>query len=152
GTATGSWNLIAKADGEEVVDETSETNNTYLRTIKIGPDLDVTAISAPTTAGPGQTITVTETTKNQGGGAVEPSQTWFYLSLNSVLDASDILLGSRAVPALAAGASSSASTTVTIPEGTATGSRYIIAKADGEGVVVETSETNNIMTKFITVK
>jgi hypothetical protein len=47
---------------------------------------------------------------------------------------------------LAAGAISSGSTTVVIPLGTAAGSWYIIAKADGEGVVNETSEANNTFT------
>jgi subtilase family serine protease/subtilisin family serine protease len=152
GTATGSWNIIAKADGEEAVVETSETNNTYVRAIKIGPDLDVTAFSAPASAVVGQTISVTDTIKNQGGGAAGPTRTQYYLSLNSALDASDILLGSRSVPAIAAGASNAGSASVVIPPGTAVGNWYLIAKADGESVLVETSEANNTQAKLIAVK
>jgi subtilase family serine protease len=152
GTATGNWYVIAKADSQEVLTETSETNNTYAAPVKIGPDLDLTAFSAPLTAGVGQSIAVSETTKNQGGGAAGPSMTYFYLSTNSLLDASDTLVGSRSVPALAAGASNSGSATAVIPQGTATGGWYIIAKADGEGVLYETSEANNTFAKFITVK
>jgi subtilase family serine protease len=143
GTATGTWYIVAKADGEEAVAETAETNNTYSRSIKIGPDLDITALSAPAAAAPGQTIVVTDTTKNAGGGQAGPSLTQFFLSANSTVDTSDILLGSRSVPTLAAGASSAGSTSITIPEGTASSAWCLIAKADGEGVLSETSESNN---------
>jgi subtilase family serine protease len=151
GTATGSWYLIAQADADGTVTETSETNNTYARSIKIGPDLAITALSAPTTAGAGQAIAVADTTKNQGGGTADPSRTQFYLSTNSTFDASDSLLGGRAVSALAGGAASAASTSVTIPPGTAAGTWYIIARSDAEGVVNETSETNNNSARAIKV-
>ena len=151
GTATGNWYIIAQADADGTVTETSETNNTYARSIKIGPDLAITALSAPTTAGTGQAIAVADTTKNQGGGTADPSQTHFYLSKNSTFDASDSLLGGRAVSALAGGAASAASTSVTIPPGTAAGTWYIIARSDAEGVVIETSETNNNSARAIKV-
>ncbi len=142
-TATGTWYIVAMADGENAVDESSETNNIYSRSIRIGPDLDILALSAPATAAAGQTIAVTDTTKNVGAGTAGSSQTLFYLSANGSLEASDLLIGSRGVPALAAGASSAGSTNVTIPEALAPSVWNIIAKADGEGVVTETSESNN---------
>jgi subtilase family serine protease len=151
GTVAGNWYIIAKADGEGVVTETTETNNTYSRSIKIGPDLAVTALAAPSMAGGGQSIAITDTTKNQGGGTADPSRTQFFLSTDASLGVSDMLLGSRDVPSLAAGAGSSATTTVTIPQGTSAGSWYIIAKADGEGVVAETSESNNTYSKYIKI-
>ena len=151
GTAAGNWYIVAKADGEEVVPETVETNNTYTRTIGIGPDLDITSISAPSTASPGQSIVITETTRNIGGGNAVPSLTQVYLSNNSTIDSSDTLLGSRSVPALASGAYSYGSTTVTIPENTTGGNWYIVAKADGEEVVAETSETNNTYSRLIKI-
>jgi subtilase family serine protease len=149
GTAAGNWYIVAKADGEEMVTETSETNNTYAWLIKTGPDLDITSMSTPTTASPGQSIVITDTTRNMGGGYAEPSLTQFYLSANSTIDTSDTLLGGRSVPALTAGASSAGSTSVTIPEGTDAGNWYIVAKADGEEVVLEIVETNNTYTRTI---
>jgi subtilase family serine protease len=143
GTAAGSWSIIAKADSEEAVSEVSERNNTYALSIKIGPDLDITALSAPAAAGAGQSIAISDTTKNQGGEAAGPCRILFFLSMDATLGAADMMLGSRSVPSLAAGASSSASTTVTVPQGTAAGVWYIIAQADGEGAVSEVSETNN---------
>ena len=143
GTAAGNWSIIAKADSEEAVSEVSERNNTYALSIKIGPDLDITALSAPGAAGAGQSIAISDTTKNQGGESAGPSRIQFFLSMDATLGPADMMLGSRSVPSLAAGASSSASTTVTIPQETAAGNWYIIAEADGEGAVSEVSETNN---------
>ena len=151
GTASGNYYLIALADGEDVVAETSETNNTYARLITIGTDLRVSFLSAPLTAGAGQNISITDTTQNQGGGSADPSTTQYYLSANTLVDASDTLLGGRSVPSLAPGASSSGSATVTIPSSTVAGNWYIVAKADGEDVVVETSETNNTYARSIKI-
>jgi len=148
-TATGTWYIIAKADGPGALAETSETNNTYSRTILVGADLDITALAAPSTAAAGQTISVTDTTKNAGAGAAGPTVTHIYLSTDGAVGAYDILLGSRSIPALAGGVSSSGSTSVTIPAGTAPKTWYIIAKADGEGVLPETSESNNTFSKTI---
>ncbi|MBI4462341.1 MAG: hypothetical protein HY653_05495, partial [Acidobacteria bacterium] len=102
-------------------------------------------------AGAGMSITVTDTTRNQGGGTADASTTRIYLSINTLLDANDVPLGGRAVPALAPGVSSSASTTLTIPAGTAAGTYYLIAKADGDNVVAETQETNNTYVATILV-
>jgi len=54
-----------------------------------------------------------------------------------------VVLGSRAIPALAPGVSDTGSITVTIPAGTPTGTLYVFAKADAGGAVSETSEANN---------
>jgi hypothetical protein len=70
----------------------------------VPPDLIVSALTAPATGGAGAALAVTDTTKNQGSGAAEKSTTAFYLSTNTLLDKSDVLLGSRTVPPLAAGA------------------------------------------------
>ena len=43
--AVGNWYILAKADGEEVVAETSEINNTYARFVQIGPDLHILSFS-----------------------------------------------------------------------------------------------------------
>ena len=55
------------------VPETSETNNTYARAIQIGSDLVVSAITVPATTGAGMTITVGDTTANQGGDGAAAS-------------------------------------------------------------------------------
>jgi len=97
------------------------------------------------------TISVSDTTRNSGAGDAASSTTGFYLSTNTTLDAADIQLNSRVVDALAAGASISGTTSLTIPATTTAGTYYIIGKADAEGVVPETSETNNTLYKTITI-
>src|SRR5436189_224285 len=69
----------------------------------------------------------------------------FYLSSDETLDAGDVLLGSRTLGGLAAGASSPAVTTVTIPAGTPVPSSYrIIGVVDALGQQAETDEDNNV--------
>ena len=121
-TAVGLYYVIAKADADSVESESNEFNNTLARVVNIGPDLVVSSLTAPLAAGAGGRIAVSDTVKNQGGGASAASTTRFYLSANATLDAADVLLtGGRAVPGLAAGATSAGSTELTIPPATATG-------------------------------
>ncbi len=78
--------MIAQADGASEVLETTETNNTKVSAaIKVGPDLIVSAMSAPASAAAGGTISVTDTTKNQGAGTAGASSTGFYLSANTTV-------------------------------------------------------------------
>ena len=108
------------------------------------PDLIISALAAPARATAGEAIAVSDTTKNQGADLATPSSTRFYLSPNLVLDATDVTLGSREVPALGASASDSATTPLTIPTGTSGGTYYVLAQADGGLAVHETLETNNV--------
>jgi subtilase family serine protease len=143
GLTPGTFAIFAKADNQSALPEIQESNNTRVLSIRIGPDVVVSAMTAPATAGAGSTISVSETTANQGGGTAGASTTRFYFSTNYLLDASDTPLESRPVPALAAAGSSAATTTVTIPAGTATGQYYLIANADDAVAVAESVETNN---------
>jgi subtilase family serine protease len=144
GTTAGTYYVLARADGSDSVVETVETNNVSFGTsVRIGPDLTA-SVTAPSRASAGGTIAVTDTTTNKGNGAAAASTTDLYLSTNITLDSADVFLGSRMVPALNAGASSTASTSVQVPPATATGTYYVLAKADGDGVVAESVETNNV--------
>jgi subtilisin family serine protease/subtilase family serine protease len=143
-TSTGTYFILAKADWDGTVQESAETNNVKsCGAIKIGPDLVVSAVTAPATAGAGGPVNVSDTTRNQGGGGAEVSATRFYLSTNTTLDASDVMLGVRPVRPLPAGDSDADTMAVMVPAGTATGSYYVLAQADTANGVPETSETNN---------
>ena len=148
----GTYYIIGEADAGRVVAETQEGNNTRSYSIRVGPDLTVSALTAPAAGAAGADIVVTDTVRNQGAGAAGASTTWFYLSTNAVFDAGDTLLaGARSVPALAEGASNSGSCAVTIPAGAAVGTYYLLARADGSGAVDETSETNNTTARSIRI-
>jgi len=149
--ATGRRYVIAKADDLDVLFETSETNNTRSRSVQIGPDLDVSSFTVPAEVAAGGTIAVTDTVTNVGGSASPGSSTTFYLSTNSSLSAEDVLLGSRVVPALAAGAANAGSKDLTIPSTTVTGSYHVIAMADGNDAILETSEANNTSWRSIKI-
>ena len=148
----GTYYVIAVADADGLVAETLETDNTLARSVSVGPDLVVTAMTVPYNVRAGFAVAIADTVQDQGAGAAAPSTTRFYLSANVALDASDVLLaGSRGVPALAAGGSSAGTTSVVIPAGTAPGAWFVIAKADADGVVAEGQESNNTAARAIQV-
>ena len=143
-TASGSYWVVAKADWQGTVNENVETNNTRASSvIKIGPDMLVTALTAPSPAAAGGTIGVSDTTKNQGAGSAGASTTRFYWSANTALDASDEVIGSRTVSPLAPDASTSVTTTLTVPATAPAGTYFVIAVADAAGQVQESTESNN---------
>ncbi|HEU5321354.1 MAG TPA: CARDB domain-containing protein, partial [Methylomirabilota bacterium] len=151
GTAPGTYYVVAKVDADGVVGETQEGNNTFSRSVQLGPDLVIAGLTAPPSAGAGTPLTVTDTTLNTGGGPATATTTSFYLSANTTVDAGDTLLGSRSIPALAAGASHTGSVTVTVPAGTAPGTYFLLAQADAGQAVAETSETNNVASRTLQV-
>lgn len=142
---TGTYYVIARADDGLVIGETNENNNLRFSTaIKVGPDLTVSALSGtPVNVGPGSTVAVTDTTRNPGSTIAPPTVTGIYYSTNALLDAEDLLIGSRGVPSLSPGAVSAGVTSVQIPPSATTGVAYLFAKADIQNAVVESLESNN---------
>jgi subtilase family serine protease len=118
------------------------------------PDLAVSALSnPPASAAAGGSFSVTDTTANQGTATAGASTTRFRLSLDSTITSADPLLtGSRAVPTLVAGGSSSGTTTVTIPLSLTPGTYYLGACADDLGAVAESNETNNCRASTTTIQ
>jgi hypothetical protein len=144
--AADTYYIIAVADADNDVSESNEANNVKSKPVSIGPDLIENYLSAPSSAVRGSTITVTDTTKNQGEDTAGASKTKFYLSTDTTLNPWDILLSpesGRAVPSLLPGNKSKGSTNVTIPLNIPDGAYYIIAVADAEGDVCEANEVNN---------
>jgi hypothetical protein len=109
------------------------------------PDLRETVLAnPPASASQGASFNVTDTTKNEGDVLAAASTTRYYVSLDKLKDTSDVLLtGSRAVPALAVGATSSGTVSVTVPLTTPLGTYYLLACADDLKVVPESKEGNN---------
>ena len=146
----GPYFLLACADDTAQVPETNETNNcsASATTVQVTPataDLAVTGLDDPSATGlVGGTFRATDITRNVGVVTAGASTTRYYLSLDTVRDASDILLGgSRAIPALAPNAFSTDTVTVTILTGTPAGRYFLLACADDLGAVNESNETNN---------
>jgi subtilase family serine protease len=150
-TQLGTYFLLVVADSANAVLETAETNNTSYGTTRVGPDLTVFALAAPSPTVAGATISVSDTIKNAGGGSAGGSTTRFYLSTNFTFDSSDVAIGSRIVSGLAPGATNAGTVPVTIPTGTVAGLYYIIAVTDADDVVTETGETNNTRSLVIRI-
>ena len=114
------------------------------------PDLIETYVSPPANQPSlvvtgGGSVVVQDYVKNSGTTTAGSSTTQFYLSLNNVKDSGDVLLGGRAVTALAPGVSLSANTSVTVPPTTPTGTYFVLACADNTNTVDESNETNNCL-------
>jgi subtilisin family serine protease len=115
------------------------------------PDLVTKKIVVPASAKAGNTINLTQKTKNIGGANAPPSVTFIYFSNNATLDPGDPLVGQRNVPLLAPGTANKGTVQVTIPTGTPTGTRYFFVKSDGPGTVAESNENNNVKQKSIQI-
>jgi subtilase family serine protease len=145
------------ADGGNTVSEINENNNTLCTTSTIQvtkPDLVISAVTPnATTVNAGSTLSVTDTSGNQGLVASGSFVIAFHLSLNSIYgDGDDVVITTtRTVASLAAGASNSATTSLLIPATTLAGVYNVCAKADSAGTVSETDETNNTLCSTLQV-
>jgi len=147
-TILGTYHLVACADDTALVAEANETNNCLATaaTIVVGrSDLVETAVTNPPAAArPGMSFAVTDTARNQGVLTAGASTTRYYLSADAQKGADDkLLIGARSVAALAAGAVSTQTVTVTIPATTPPDTYFLLACADDAKVVVESDEGNN---------
>lgn len=128
-------------DGNNANDDTDGWDAVRITVTK--PDLDITAVAAPASAQPGDVITVSNTVQNIGNATSGNFRVGLYFSTDATCSTADTLMTSRAVGSLAAGGSSAANTSATIPSGAALGARFICAIADDLIQVAETSEANN---------
>jgi sugar lactone lactonase YvrE len=117
-------------------------------------NLQVSALTGKGVAGAGLSYAAKDTTRNNGEAATPASQTWFFLSTNSVKDGSDLQLvpqTGRGVGPLTPGATSTGTTAVTIPSDTAAGKWFFLACADGPGAIAESNEVDNCRAKTVYV-
>jgi subtilase family serine protease len=162
GVAPGTYWLVGCADAGpgssgriSQIGENNEDNNCTASgtTITIGgqPDLLITAISNPPATGTaGTTFAITDTTKNQGGGAAPTFFNKYYLTSNGLPGGVKAYLATASAGALAAGASEMVAATATVPSGVAPGNYWLIGCADaGPGTsgrvsqIAESDENNN---------
>ena len=130
----------------------AETNNTLARSLTVGPDLVISAMTVPYNVRAGITVTASDTVMNQGADPAGITTTRFYLSTNVTLDAGDVPLdGMRPVGSLAAGVASTGTTVLTIPAGTAPGTYFVIGRADAGDAVIESTEGNNTAARAVQV-
>ncbi len=120
------------------------------------PDLVVTSLIAPTLLAAGEAFGVTRTLRNIGNRPAGAASYRYYLSVNTLITTSDILLPIQSAGALAdegtvtlaAGEGNTKTEWVFVPDGVSAGYYYIGVLVDpvdgaGSGKVLELSETNN---------
>jgi subtilase family serine protease len=140
-TAKGTLINTVSVGGNQADPDVRNNQNT-LSTVVTLSNLILRTLKTPVAALPGQDIVIDDTTMNSGAVAADATVTRFYLSTNRKFDGGALFLGSRVIPPLAPRASSSGSTTVTIPLATALGRYFLIGVADADNAVVETRENN----------
>nr|HPM62734.1 CARDB domain-containing protein [Methanoregulaceae archaeon] len=107
------------------------------------PDLVVEGILTPSEAVAGGRVSLQATVKNTGDGTAPLFTACFFLSEDTVYDASDISLGRAQGASLRPGSGKSVTFSASIPA-RAGGPCYILVKADCSDQVREEDETNNI--------
>jgi len=146
-TPLGTYYVCAVVDAANTVAEETETNNSRCTatTLQVTqPDLLVTAVSSQASAVTGGSLAIDTTVTNPSPVASPSFHLGLYLSTDATITTSDLRIGYRSV-SLAANASSTATTTVTIPPTLAPGTYTLGAIADYSSRQLETSEVNNAL-------
>ena len=139
--------VVADADNK-VFEGQNKGNNALLSSSPMSlvhPDLFVKQIVLPGGLQSGKNVNVQWTVENRGGGAT-PVSSWLdkvFLSRDTVIDASDVLLGQTShTGKLNAGVSTTQQLSVLLPNGTE-GAYYFLVQTDANDVVRETSDEGN---------
>ena len=109
------------------------------------PDLQVGSISPRSSSvAQGSSLSFADKVVNKGSGRAGPSETRYYLSTDTIRDASDRRLpGRSSVKALDPRATAKGGRSLEVPATVAVGSYYLMACADGAKKVAESNEKNN---------
>lgn len=148
---SGSYNFFAIADSSNNIIESNEANNVSRITINYvlppKPDLVIEEINIPTISNVGSYLNLSYTIKNIDIGYVGYSQIGFYLSQDTILDSSDLALNSYlATSSTPNGVPISRNYSIYLdPSRVSAGNYNLIAKVDPNSTVVESNETNNIL-------
>jgi photosystem II stability/assembly factor-like uncharacterized protein len=140
----GNYYLCAISDSENQIGELDESNNTKCTagTFVVSPDLKTNTITGSLS---GVKISINDSQINSGDQPAGSFKVAYYLSATTTVNAlTDTMVGSRNLTGLAGGgATSSATTTITIPPAMPIGNYYVCAIADSNNQVGELVENNN---------
>lgn len=153
---TGYYYILYVADPQNNVTEISEANNVTFTSLFVTapmlPDLMFNQATLSSSAVmPGGIVTANCTLNNQGSTTAPQSATGYYLSTDEVLSANDTFLGNSQAGLLGSNVSQPLSTSLIVPANTASGIYYVLFAADHVNDIAESNETNNLMTRSLTV-
>ncbi|MBQ2038538.1 MAG: Ig-like domain-containing protein, partial [Thermoguttaceae bacterium] len=146
---SGDYYIIVAVDADSAVYETSETNNLFVSgkiALSYPPlsDLQVSSVTAPSTAAAGGLVELVWDELNAGARTVaEVRRDAIYISTDGTLENATLLKTVRRTDTLSAGESVRRRETVTVPSTGYYGSVRFIVVSDFENAVPEGNETNN---------
>ncbi len=138
----------------------SSTSNNCSTAVKVTvssstakPDLVVSALSGPSSATRGLTMSISYSIKNQGTASANPNYSRAYLSTNTTITTSDTAIWTcNHSSGIAAGSTRSCSGSPTVPSTLTPGTYYLGVIADYSNVIAESNESNNTAYRTITIK
>jgi subtilase family serine protease/subtilisin family serine protease len=146
----GEYFVGALADDSDQLAEINKLNNSAVAGSRLtvraasAVDLIVSDGMAPTSASPGQSISVSVEVTNQGTGAAGAFRVGFYVSPGATLTTADTRLGACTIASLAAGAKRTCAAVVTVPANLPLGQYAAGAIVDDLNQVAEMDERNNV--------
>ncbi len=149
--APGVYHLGFTVDSTSAVAEEVETNNTFVadwtlqvEAVSEPPDLTVTSVLADRWAVTGDYLGVSRRVRNVGQSSTPATWTVAYhLSTDTVLDASDLPLGTESPGVIDGGGEDYRSVHFVVPSSCTPGDYYVIVTVDAGGDVSEGREDNN---------
>ena len=147
--------LLIYADYLNTQPELSETNNlgaSLLFVQLVLPDLSIRNASLSfDTIEAGYSTAVYNFMDNNGGDANSTTRTAYYLSTDTLFDASDVFLRDEFVQTMFENNPATTNNNVSIPVGTPPGDYYIVSYLDHEDDVFESNENNNTFFSPVTI-
>ena len=154
----GSYFVGPLVDDQNGTPESNEANNFKSTALTVGQaDLVISAPATltvtPPSVAPGGTVTLPSyTVTNQGTAGSNAYRIGYYLSFDTTITTSDMLLLTTSATALAAGASQTLpGPTLTIPVGTTPGRYFVGAFLDDQNGTAESNEVNNFRSTRLTI-
>jgi subtilase family serine protease len=150
-TSSGTYYLLFYADYQDLETEPNETNNIATQTITIigdplyQPDIVVEHPSIATNnLIVGNSTTVDCSIRNQGGVTAHSATTGYYLSVDTLLDNTDVLVGSSMMSSINSNDTLLQTATIAIANNTLAGNYYVLYSADHLNTLGESNDTNNL--------
>ncbi|WP_028981110.1 CARDB domain-containing protein [Sporocytophaga myxococcoides] len=143
----GVYHILIVSDFNNVIDEYNENNNITLTAIEIyGKDSDLLFENTSYQTAeytPGADIEATAKVKNNGISIAGGNYINYYLSKDNVIDSKDVLLHKSPIYQLNPGDTISSIDQFKLPQ-VDSGYYYLISKVDGDSIVTESNEDNNV--------
>jgi subtilase family serine protease len=150
-TPSGTYYLLFYADHQDLEMESNEINNIATQTITIVGNplyLPDVVVEQPSIANNnlivGNSTTVDCNIRNQGGVSAHATTTGYYLSIDTLFDNTDVLIGNSMMAPINSNNTLLQTATITIPNNILAGNYYVLYVADHLNILGESNDANNV--------